>query len=498
MWRVNQMIIPLYQKDNTAKKQMMINISLHKEEEFPFADYYSNLVTEKVIIGNDYYASMWIITNQQDKVTINFDSIKYTPKGLEENYEEFLKRFLLGRIRQERYAITEARYIKRFIEIGNKTKGFEVLNNIKLNKGEYYALEEFIEETNLNINIDLFGTEEEKSGGQRELAEGCHTYYVIDKELKSFWENASEEEKIIYFPLYMFWIVCNVIPTRPVEFCITQRNCVYKKGTQYYLRLKKTPNKGSQQKRINNVDKYPELVVPILSDLGEEILWYIFKTNNIHPKESNRLFTNDSYNLLLGRNVDSLFKVINLAGLKDSFNKKLVDEKNYQMVFEENGVTSYQQDEWISNWCLGDLRHLAISHLIRDVGDVSLAMIYAAHSNISTTCGYYNIKEFENNMINKFSEEQKEKEIIYGQHLEEGLPKINGGFCTNNLGLDNDICALYPTDCSGCRFHIKERGVVKEKTKKEETEEKYNHMVKLVFKQEIEEAREIMRELGYI
>ena len=68
---------------------------------------------------------------------------------------------------------------------------------------------------------------------QRTLAD-FESYFIFDEYIRGFWNSTtiSLSTKLFYTPLYLWWILTAVIPLRPKEFLLTERNCLSKKRQQ--------------------------------------------------------------------------------------------------------------------------------------------------------------------------------------------------------------------------------------------------------------------------
>lgn len=68
----------------------------------------------------------------------------------------------------------------------------------------------------------------QKGFNQRELAD-FDSYFEFDDIIKDYWNSdISPEDRFFYYPLYIWWILTAVIPLRPREFLLTERDCIYK------------------------------------------------------------------------------------------------------------------------------------------------------------------------------------------------------------------------------------------------------------------------------
>ncbi len=480
----------------TKNDEIRLFVSTMEDQKI-FEDIFEKYKREQIILNNNYSDNVYTVWNHHKKRTIDFTKITYAPKNMNiRDYIRIIKNYFLGKINNEEvYVVGEAERINEFIKISEETKGFTQMKKMELRGDLRKPIEGLSEEMGIKIEKKYLQYAYSKSG-QRELADSFITYYVVDDELKEFWEKASEEEKMVYFPLYLFWVVCNIIPTRPYEFCITAYDCLIEKDGKFYLLLRKTPNKGNvyDRKKINNVKKYPILSVNIPSWIGKEIQWYKEKTEKYNTKNE-YLFTNEPVNSVLNRKYDELFQTKHLSALKDMFMAKLVNEKGYKYVNEErNNVISYAE-KWVTDWLLGDLRHLALINMVENQVDPSLIMRYAGHSDITSACHYYtNASEYSRNRIFYMKSKKflKRKGVDIKKTQDEAPDPVDGGDCYHNLGKEDNYCAKVG-GCKNCRYFVPQDGY--EERVSDKIDYLYKHFVDLMFKKEIEEAKETLVEL---
>ena len=113
---------------------------------------------------------------------------------------------------------------------------------------------------------------------QRPLAY-YQSYFRFDHYLSLFWELASKQEKLLYFPVYFWWNITAILPLRPTECVLTPRNCIRQEKGRYMLTVRRTSLKGYRQmSKYKIADDYEKKEYPISSELGKEIEIYISGT----------------------------------------------------------------------------------------------------------------------------------------------------------------------------------------------------------------------------
>ena len=89
---------------------------------------------------------------------------------------------------------------------------------------------------------------------RRSMAEFT-SYFLFEEILEKAWETMTEEQRILYFPLYLYWKIGNIIPQRVGEFAIVPYDCLSIRGKYQTIKLRRTRLKskdgvGVGQKRL--------------------------------------------------------------------------------------------------------------------------------------------------------------------------------------------------------------------------------------------------------
>ena len=108
----------------------------------------------------------------------------------------------------------------------------------------------------------------------RQLADfSC--YLRFNRELDSYWNVASEEEKKFYFPVYFWWKLTAILPLRCTEFLLTPRNCIRQESGKDFLLIRRTRlKKGRRQLSYSVQDDYVLQEYEIPPWLFDEIQHY--------------------------------------------------------------------------------------------------------------------------------------------------------------------------------------------------------------------------------
>lgn len=111
-----------------------------------------------------------------------------------------------------------------------------------------------------------------KKGGIRILP-SSHDILNFSMIIDSYFnESMSTDEYLRYFPIYIWWKLTNLIPMRISDFCSIERNCLFKKQGNYYIKL---PRNKQNKRSIQVIDQ-----IYISQNIAKSIMEYIEKTND--------------------------------------------------------------------------------------------------------------------------------------------------------------------------------------------------------------------------
>lgn len=279
-------------------------------------------------------------------------------------------------------------------------------------------------------------------GGQRTLSE-IRSYFIFDEILNDFWKSETDEAtKLFYFPLWFWWQITGVIPTRPTEILVTQRNCLTKVKNEYYITLRKSTLKGhSTNKKVvhHTIDKdYSTGTFLLPKRLAKEIEWYVDKTN-VYPETELKtlLITDAHYNYLnyIKTYKNRYYTYANLKTCLYMFYENIIMERYHYEVVDEDKFINLGGNK-IGVIQLGDTRHIALINLAIEGGSPWIMMALAGHNNMQIASHYYSnvSKVLECSTWKQLIQQNKElrtfaisnyKTPIFGRR---GL-KIQGGYC---------------------------------------------------------------------
>lgn len=252
------------------------------------------------------------------------------------------------------------------------------------------------------------GLDDVASGRQRELP-SYSTMFLFEDIMNDFWENEQEQEVRDFFePLYIFWKVTMIIPTRPTEMLMTSRNCLEKVKRKagdiyddsdeydYYLTLRKDTLKGRNRKVAYRIaDDFRNFRTHISAELGKTIESYIQRTDAFSPTDIKTLFVTDPHYRYWGQRKHSdsrYFTYVNMSTVMRYFYKDIITGR-YGLHIVPRGVSDVLPPGGIERIYLGDTRHYAMINAIMEGSTPVIAMKLAGQDSIETASHYYSNME---------------------------------------------------------------------------------------------------------
>lgn len=231
------------------------------------------------------------------------------------------------------------------------------------------------------------------SGAQRSLAT-FESYFRFHDILKKFWEETKdEEEKLFYFPVWLWWNITGVVPTRPHEFILTPRNCLEEVDGKYYFAMRKNKVKGSKKtKGYKLKEDYQIVKYQIPESLANEIKWYIYETESCRHTDINTLLVTQTHYHMWERSApytSRYFTYTNLATCLRYFYREIIQKRygfHVLIAYNQTVLSDVKDIEYIH---LGDTRHIALINLIAEGASPIAAMMLAGHDNPEMSAHYY-------------------------------------------------------------------------------------------------------------
>ena len=278
--------------------------------------------------------------------------------------------------------------------------GSPVLDAISLPQrlSEFFSMLPAIggKETSIQDLIDVFDESVSirySQGQARELA-SFESYFKFNDIMHEYWSSdISKDERLFYYPLYLWWEVTGVLPLRPKEFLVTPRNCLRLSDDGYYLSIRRDCLKGGNRKVTYKLDTDFEIYEYHIPDkLAKEIQKYLEYTADFDATDIDTLFVTDyHYHKWKQKKHENsrYFTYINMnTVLRYFFEEIIVERLGYKVFMDRGDEYAHMKDDEIQYIFLGDTRHLAMINILAEGGTPVLAMALAGHNNIDISMHY--------------------------------------------------------------------------------------------------------------
>jgi len=229
---------------------------------------------------------------------------------------------------------------------------------------------------------------------RRELSDFM-SYFKFGYLLDKYWKQTiSEDERLFYYPVYLWWKITGIIPTRPREFILTPRNCLTRENGTSMLILRKSNLKGSNRKVNYNIEKdYIKVQFPISESLADEIEMYIKMTEKYPDNELHTLFRAEphfaKFNMKKSR-VNRFYTYVNLSCVLRIFYYEILQENYGLKVSLSKGELDYSFDnDNIQFINLGETRHISMINAIAEGCSPEIVMQMAGHESVDMSAHYY-------------------------------------------------------------------------------------------------------------
>lgn len=294
-----------------------------------------------------------------------------------------------------------------------------------------------------------------RSGRQRKLLD-FSSYFRFHDALDEYWSGAGQEDRLFYFPLYLWWRLTAVLPLRVTEFLVIPSDCISKDEQGYQVTVRRTRLKGGNTLVAYRIDSdYEKKTYPVSADLAEKILWYKETTAEMGRPLIDSLFCYEPYRK---RHRLSTVEIYGYECLKKTKND-----------FYRHALAGME----IPDVHLGDTRHIAMMNLIISGSSPRMCMELAGHTNIGISSHYYtNMAELvECSTYELYRKARKGTSAVicggkrYSLTPLSHLTKIPGGWCGSPKRrmekVDDCILAVNSLgeigDCKCCRYFQRNR-----------------------------------------
>lgn len=377
-----------------------------------FKDYYE----KDIILTPDFESGKWLLTNEYANVNFLFNVNRFQYERYFESligltyhsFIEYLKSYVV--LSMDQHVLTALqtflRDVKRLVKSAKQDIVSDMVN-IKLSAPnlcfDFFAslpcvedsqMTQFLEQLDYVIALQY----QSKSKQQRQLAQ-FQSYFAFNDILTDYWSQPlPEAERLFYYPIYLWWQITAVVPLRPREFLLTQRDCLSEKNGKYFLTLRRNNLKGREKTISHKISEdYYLTTYEIPNNLAQSIQHYLNLTQDLESTKLNTLFVTDTHyqrwNRKTGiKNRFLTYQNINTI-LKYFFNEIIEEKYGYQVHYID--PISRLEDKEINFIHIGDTRHIAMINLIAEGASPVTAMLLAGHDNVATSSHYFsNLSQF--------------------------------------------------------------------------------------------------------
>ena len=342
-----------------------------------------------VILNTCFEDDVWILTNETDdiKLTLSFADGMFAAAdwlGCEaDDYRECMKLYIvlyLGSLQLatlrclvrlfKRIGAMKAENVSEIVRDAHHALAF-----LKLLPGSSEYRDSVVEALEVRCGTSGLGGSDKH---QRTLTEFTN-YLRFNEAMGTFWQTASREQKLFYFPVYFWWNLTAILPLRVTEFLLTPRNCL--EGNT--LTVRRTKLKGGGTKISYRVaDDYECCRYNVSERIANEIRWYMRETEQMRGTDLGTLLLLEPHYAGLGKQTQIRNRYYSYDDLSETL-RCFCDEAASG---EDSGIRSIR---------LGDTRHLAMISLIISGGSPVICRELARHADINVSSGYYsNISTF--------------------------------------------------------------------------------------------------------
>lgn len=384
---------------------------VHQAQEY-FIDY----VEKGIILTSDFDAHKWQTTNEYANISFLFNINLFHYKRVYEpifglGYEIFvnyLKSFIILSMDQHVLVSLQAflRDIKRLVK-ETKQNILKDVYDIKITSPtlcidffsslpcyETLIMNQFLEQLDNLITSQY----ELKPRKQRQLAQ-FQSYFTFNDILNDYWkQQLPDEERLFYYPLYLWWQITAVVPLRPREFLLTQRECLSEEQGKYYLTLRRNNLKGKEKGVSHKIaEDYYLTTYEIPERLALTIQHYLDLTKDLASTKLDTLFVTDTHYKRWERRTginNRFLTYTNLNTILKYFFNEVVSERYGYQVHYLDPPSRLKANE-INFIHIGDTRHIAMINLIAEGSSPVTAMLLAGHDNVTTSSHYFsNLSQF--------------------------------------------------------------------------------------------------------
>lgn len=484
-----------------------------------------NYKQENVILNNSFYDSTWLLTNEVKTFIFDFSlpetlfrSQKKQPNNRElcslQDFVNAVKVYFLYALGHTTLQILQ-QFLAALKKVIQHTGYFNpflsdwLLSGVKFPSNFYtmlteltnfipfYDIDEFQEACSnayYEVTEEVRTNKQGQPRNQRQLAE-FQSYFYFDKLLNQFWDfMATNEEKLLYYPVYIWWRISNIIPLRPTELIVTPFDCIRTNDEgEYFLTVRRTKLKGRTKRKSKGTvthkveSDYVLYEYPVSPDIAQVIIDY---KGRVKPYgETKFLFSKQAYYANHRQTAEEsantdVFTIRNIRKILTDFYKNVLQSKfglnlyykphhhlREDKIILENEDRLLKPNE-IMIIHLGDTRHFSMVNLvlndfnpilIKDFAgheDVNQSYHYFSHIDKIVKCmSYYKFQELRKDTIDSgllnLNESTNLISIVRGMtNRNEPYKEVDYGRCYSKKFYIGDIsdCKRVYGDCLSCDY----------------------------------------------
>jgi len=438
---------------------------------------YEAMRSKGIIIADAYDAMCWRINDEVTQATLNFaiDQLHYireSEKRLGCTYQQYqtaMRVLITSAYGASIYALQimcrAYRYFANHLAVKTQASSCKneliILDLLSVLPGDTEFKARCIDECEDAIAANEFN----RSPKQQRTLCTYQSYFRFEYYLDKFWVTAAEDEKILFFPIYLWWKLTSILPLRPTEFVLTPRHCLVKKDDAAFLIIRRTKLKGTRFSAEYFIEKdYRKEEFQVPTAMADIIAQYQKSTEASYISDMDTLFSKTDQFLRL--NVvspnDHHYSYMNLHQCLNHYYKMILQNK-FGLEVIDKGLSTLGANE-IEFISLGDTRHISMVSLIVSGGNPVICKELAGHDSIEMSSKYYsNIKNFLD--VLSFDRYRPPDFQVTSNPAElglSGLTAVNEGHCESpnvkNKDYQDCISAVdnngHMMACRSCRYFL--------------------------------------------
>jgi hypothetical protein len=252
----------------------------------------NRLKKEKILIQGEFNEDLWVVEHEFNKgnhIHLNFEKLNsiIIKNSSHKHLKKIIKCWTTYLLDNFSYRTVQGS-LNHVIKFTVETSGYQVDKVVdfidKIDNSDYtnstkkylltaiYNFLDYSELTNMEDVMAILQKYQSKlnpSSGVRMLPPP-YWIFEFDRIVNDFFNKLHDYEqseeisrlKCLYFPIKLWWNLTTIIPIRPSEFCLIERNCLSftetKEGKLYYIKL---PRKKLKKINKNNIQIMDQIMI---------------------------------------------------------------------------------------------------------------------------------------------------------------------------------------------------------------------------------------------